>query len=82
MLINHTGLVNCLFAVKDLFGLDYNDRCLALTTLTFDISVLEYYLPWITGGQVVLATDKQRKDPQKIIHFQQVYLKVMLILIQ
>lgn len=43
------------------------DRWLALTTISFDISNLEIFLPLSQGASIVLATDKAAKDPQKII---------------
>ncbi len=40
-------------------GLKAEDRLLAVTTLSFDIAVLELFVPLVTGAQVVLA---QRED--------------------
>ncbi|WP_219467228.1 non-ribosomal peptide synthetase [Nonomuraea rhizosphaerae] len=39
------------------------DRLLAVTTLSFDISVLELMAPLRTGGCVVMASDEQVRDP-------------------
>ncbi|MFG1944007.1 non-ribosomal peptide synthase/polyketide synthase [Nonomuraea sp. NPDC048826] len=39
------------------------DRLLAVTTLSFDISVLELMGPLRTGGCVVIASDEQVRDP-------------------
>ncbi|MFI6708999.1 non-ribosomal peptide synthase/polyketide synthase [Nonomuraea sp. NPDC050478] len=40
------------------------DRLLAVTTLSFDISVLELMGPLRTGGCVVIASDAQVRDPR------------------
>jgi amino acid adenylation domain-containing protein len=47
-------------AVKPGFGEE--DTLLAVTTLAFDISVLELFLPLITGGKVVIAMQQDLKD--------------------
>jgi len=41
-------------------------KLLALTTITFDISGLELFLPLISGGQLILANDQQSKEPKEI----------------
>ena len=54
--------VNFLSSMAKQPGLSPNDAVLAITTLSFDISVLELYLPLITGAKVVLATRTQAAD--------------------
>ena len=53
--VNHRGVVNFLRAVEERLELDPGDRLLAVTTLAFDIAVLEIFLPLLTGGRVILA---------------------------
>ena len=53
------AVCNFLASVKREPGLTAGDRLLAVTTLSFDIAVLELFLPLITGARVVLA---QRDD--------------------
>ena len=55
--VPHRALVNVLHAVGDVLGSTEDDRWLASTSLSFDISVLELFLPLVTGGSVVLAGD-------------------------
>ncbi|MGC8864334.1 MAG: amino acid adenylation domain-containing protein [Bacteroidales bacterium] len=56
------ALVNFLWAVKGLPGFSPDDRLLAVTTVSFDISGLELYLPLISGGTMVLATHEEAMD--------------------
>ncbi|MEV0588386.1 amino acid adenylation domain-containing protein [Nonomuraea sp. NPDC050310] len=57
VVIPHRALVNFLLAMRDLLGAGPKDVWLALTSLSFDISGLELYLPLITGGRLVVAED-------------------------
>ncbi|BBN81296.1 hypothetical protein PA25_12810 [Pseudoalteromonas sp. A25] len=41
-------------------------RTLALTTITFDIALLELCLPLATGASVVIANEDQQKDSQQL----------------
>jgi amino acid adenylation domain-containing protein len=53
--ITHAAAVNLLSSVREQPGFKPGERLLAVTTLSFDISVLELFLPLITGGTVVIA---------------------------
>jgi amino acid adenylation domain-containing protein len=53
--ITHRGAVNFLWAMQRSPGITADDVVLALTTLSFDISVLEIFLPLITGARTVVV---------------------------
>ncbi|SEK31290.1 non-ribosomal peptide synthetase [Streptacidiphilus jiangxiensis] len=55
VVVGHRALTNFLLALRALVGSTAEDRWLALTSLSFDISALELYLPLVTGGRVVVA---------------------------
>ncbi|MFI5860025.1 amino acid adenylation domain-containing protein [Streptomyces sp. NPDC051546] len=55
--VGHRALVNLLSSFADLLGSGPQHAWLGLTSLSFDISALELYLPLITGGRLVLAPD-------------------------
>ncbi|MFN2529808.1 MAG: amino acid adenylation domain-containing protein [Pyrinomonadaceae bacterium] len=60
--IDHRALTNFLLAVQRQPGLTGDDVLLAVTTLSFDISGLEIYLPLITGARVVIADAEVASD--------------------
>jgi amino acid adenylation domain-containing protein len=53
--VPHRCVTNFLRAMLERPGLTAQDVMLAVTTLSFDISVLEIFLPLIVGGRVVIA---------------------------
>ena len=53
--ISHRSVVNLLCSMQREPGLAANEVFLAVTTLSFDISVLELFLPLITGAKLVIA---------------------------
>lgn len=65
--IPHRAVVNFLLSMRERPGLTAEDRVLALTTLSFDIAVLELYLPLITGAAVVLTTRADARDSFQLI---------------
>ncbi len=67
--IHHAALANFLLAMQQKPGIKKHDRLLALTTLSFDISCLELYLPLITGATIVLATSQISRDGQQLMHY-------------
>ncbi|MEV6693584.1 amino acid adenylation domain-containing protein [Micromonospora sp. NPDC051196] len=54
--VRHAALANMLFGVRDLLGSGPTHRWLHLTSLSFDISTVEVFLPLVTGGRVVVAS--------------------------
>ncbi len=65
--ITHKSLVNFLKSMKNTPGLNENDSLLAITTLSFDISGLEIYLPLITGAKLVIASKEETVDGKKLL---------------
>ncbi|HWG99483.1 MAG TPA: AMP-binding protein, partial [Pilimelia sp.] len=57
------ALVNFLAGMRDVVGLTERDRLLAVTTVGFDISGLEFYAPLTCGAAVVLADRDTVRDP-------------------
>ncbi|MDQ3289422.1 MAG: amino acid adenylation domain-containing protein [Pseudomonadota bacterium] len=55
VVVPHRCLVNLLCSMQRRPGLSSQDRLLAVTTTSFDISMLELFLPLTVGARVVLA---------------------------
>ncbi len=63
----HSGVINTLLAVKDLFKFTQDSKWLAITTINFDISIVELFLPLITGGILNIADSKIAGDGVKLV---------------
>jgi amino acid adenylation domain-containing protein len=66
VMVHHHAVVNFLSSMAKVPGLDHDDKLLAVTTLSFDIAVLELLLPIITGATVIIATREQATDGNKL----------------
>ena len=64
--IEHRNVVNLLVSMADEPGMCSNDLLLSVTTLSFDISVLEIFLPLTTGAHVVIADRQTTLDPTRL----------------
>ena len=64
--IPHQAAVNFLRSMENNPGLSKSDRLLAVTTLSFDISLLEMFLPLLTGATVVIAGGDDVKDGRRL----------------
>ncbi len=62
VMVAHRGVVSFLASMARAPGLGANDRVLAVTTLSFDIAVLELLLPLSVGATIVLASREQALD--------------------
>ncbi|MFZ5442713.1 MAG: amino acid adenylation domain-containing protein [Myxococcota bacterium] len=60
--VPHRAVVNFLTSMQREPGLDAHDVLVAVTTLSFDIAVLELQLPLTVGAKVVIATREQATD--------------------
>jgi amino acid adenylation domain-containing protein len=64
--LNHIGVANLLLSMQREPGFTAADTLVAVTTISFDIAVLELFLPLITGGKVVVASRDVALDPQRL----------------
>ncbi len=60
--VPHRAVVNFLASMAKTPGLKADDRLLAVTTLSFDIAVLELLLPLTVGAEIVLASRESAMD--------------------
>ncbi len=59
VVVTHRSVLNFLESMRREPGLEMRDRLLAVTTLSFDIAVLELFLPLVVGATVLVATREQ-----------------------
>jgi amino acid adenylation domain-containing protein len=59
----HRGVVNLLWSMRGTVAMAPADRLLAVTTLAFDISVLELFLPLLSGARVEILDRAAASDP-------------------
>jgi amino acid adenylation domain-containing protein len=64
--LSHGSVINFLNSMTKSPGLKAHDKLLAVTTLSFDIAVLELYLPLIMGATVYLASSSEVMDGNKL----------------
>ncbi|MBO1348050.1 MAG: amino acid adenylation domain-containing protein [Hormoscilla sp. GUM202] len=65
--IAHNSVVNLLQAIAASPGLSASDTMVAVTTISFDVSVPEIYGPLTVGGRVVVAPREVTKDPAQLM---------------
>ncbi len=65
--IPHGAVTNFLNSMRRSPGLIANDTLLAVTTISFDIAVLELYFPLIVGAKVILATRELAVDGMRLL---------------
>jgi amino acid adenylation domain-containing protein len=63
VVVPHAGVASFAAAMGRWFSLRADDRMLAVTTISFDIHVLELYLPLLAGASVVVADGGAVRDP-------------------
>ncbi|WP_124278133.1 non-ribosomal peptide synthetase, partial [Streptomyces sp. ADI93-02] len=63
VVVPHAGIVNRLLWMQDHFRLTEEDRVLQKTSMSFDVSVWEFFWPLISGALLVVARDGGHRDP-------------------
>lgn len=64
--IEHRGVVNVVEGMRRRFGFGQGDTMLAVSRLTFDMSVADIFLPLIAGGTIALAPSESVVDPVQL----------------
>jgi amino acid adenylation domain-containing protein len=67
VVVEHRSVVNFLESMHREPGLTASDRCIALTTLSFDIAGLEIHGPLTCGGTVLLASRATALDAELLM---------------
>ncbi|NJL38371.1 MAG: amino acid adenylation domain-containing protein, partial [Leptolyngbyaceae cyanobacterium SM1_4_3] len=63
VMIDHRGAVNTLLDINQRFGVNRGDRVLALSSLSFDLSVYDIFGTLAAGGTIVMPPAIATKDP-------------------
>ncbi len=66
VVVTHRNVVAFLVAMQERLALRPGDTVVAVTTISFDPSVLELYLPLVSSARLVLADDDEARDPQRL----------------
>lgn len=66
--ITHLNVLNFLLSMQKTPGFTSKDKLLSVTTFSFDISVLEFFLPLISGGSVYLASEEDVVDGERLLN--------------
>jgi amino acid adenylation domain-containing protein len=64
VMVRHGGVSSFLRSMAEAPGMHSDDALLAVTTIAFDISVLELFLPLTLGARTIVATRDQAADPR------------------
>lgn len=65
--IRHQSLTNFLTSIKLKPGINSNDLLFSVTTYSFDISILEFFAPLISGATLYIASQHILSEPNLII---------------
>ncbi|MCW8812809.1 MAG: amino acid adenylation domain-containing protein, partial [Chlorobium sp.] len=65
--IGHRSVVNFLLSMQNEPGIRSDDVLLSVTTISFDISVLELFLPLISGARLIIAPRSTTSDGKLLI---------------
>jgi amino acid adenylation domain-containing protein len=64
--ITGRSLVNFLWSMRRRPGLSADDVLVAVTSISFDISCLELYLPLVVGARLVIAAEESTEDGSRL----------------
>ena len=66
VLVQHRGVVNMALGLAETLSFSIDDSMLATTTLSFDVSVYEMYMPLVVGGSVVVVDRACARDGARL----------------
>ncbi|SVQ34649.1 enterobactin synthase subunit F [Klebsiella pneumoniae] len=69
VMVGQTAIVNRLLWMQDRYPLSADDVVAQKTPCSFDVSVWEFWWPFIAGAQLVMAEPEAHRDPQVMQQF-------------
>lgn len=67
VLVSHRAIVNRILWMQSEYQLTPSDVVLQKTPCSFDVSVWEFFWPFMVGAQLVMAEPEAHKDPQQLV---------------
>ena len=62
VVLKHSNIVNFIYGIMNKIPFNNKDVIVSITTISFDIFVLESLLPLINGIKIILASEKEQTD--------------------
>jgi amino acid adenylation domain-containing protein len=66
VMVEHQNVVNFVFGMQEIFRMPEGSALLSLTTISFDIFGLEVYVPLFRGASVVIGSEEDQRDVNRI----------------
>jgi amino acid adenylation domain-containing protein len=69
VLVTHSALINFVFSFSRVYdgGIGIGDRCLSLTSMSFDVSVCEMVTPLVFGSTLEILPQSSRWEPEHFV---------------
>lgn len=65
--ITHKNLVNLLFSVLEKPGVKETDVLISITTISFDIAMVELFAPLLIGAKLIITNEETSKDTRLLL---------------
>ncbi|GGW61617.1 amino acid adenylation domain-containing protein [Winogradskyella epiphytica] len=66
--ISHKNLVNLLFSVLDKPSIKASDVLISITTISFDIAMVELFAPLLAGAKLIVTNEETSKDTRLLLN--------------
>ncbi|MCR8981703.1 non-ribosomal peptide synthetase [Brevibacillus laterosporus] len=66
VMIEHRGVHNFIEAAVKIIPFEEGKRLVSVTNISFDVLVLETFVPLLKGVTVVIATESEQRDPKRL----------------
>ncbi|MBO3098653.1 non-ribosomal peptide synthetase [Gelidibacter pelagius] len=65
--ITHKNLVNLLYSVLEKPGIKASDTLISITTISFDIAMVELFAPLLIGAKLIITNEETSKDTRLLL---------------
>jgi amino acid adenylation domain-containing protein len=65
--VTHKSLVNLLYSVLDKPGIKEADTLISITTISFDIAMVELFAPLLKGAKLIVTNEETAKDTRLLL---------------
>jgi len=67
VMIEHRGVVNCIYTIQTKVNVQPDNIFLAVTALSFDVAMLDYFLPLAIGAKTIIVEQAAIADPGSLL---------------
>ncbi|MCD6048483.1 MAG: amino acid adenylation protein [Gammaproteobacteria bacterium] len=69
VILKHKGIFNTIYSIQKIIKVSPKDKCISVASISFDMFIMDIWLPLLSGAVLVLPKEDDIRQPKKIAEY-------------